>query len=172
MAQHILVVEYDSNWENLYIEAELEIKNILGDNCTAVHHIGSTAVPGLQSKPIIDIMPIVYDLESVDEHAREFEELGYEYMGEFGINGRRYLRRGGDERTHHIHIFDIHNHKDVERHLAVRDYLRAHDEVAREYGDLKAQLALEFPYDNDGYSDGKDDYVLNLEKLALEWKNS
>lgn len=89
MAQHIIVVDYDSNWENLYIEAELEIKNILGDICTAVHHIGSTAVPGLQSKPIIDIMPIVYDLESVDEHAREFEELGYEYMGEFGINGRR-----------------------------------------------------------------------------------
>ena len=171
MAQHIIVTEYKAEWADMFKkEAEL-IKNILKENCVEIYHIGSTSVKGLKAKPIIDIMPVVRSLQKVDKIAREFEKIGYEYLGEFGIAGRRYLRKGGNERTHQIHIFEENNKTDIERHIAVRDYLRAHKSVADEYGQLKEKLALLFPYDIDGYCDGKDEFVKKLEKTALEWKN-
>ena len=73
------------------------IGHVLGGNCVAVHHIGSTAVPGLAAKPIIDIMPVVKSLADVDKMAGRFAEYGYEYLGEFGIAGRRCMRKGGVE---------------------------------------------------------------------------
>ena len=93
MPQHITVVDYRPEWEQMFENEARVIWKILGDNCVAVHHIGSTAVKGLAAKPIIDIMPVVKSLESVDAVATEFERMGYEYLGEFGIEGRRYLRR-------------------------------------------------------------------------------
>lgn len=170
MRQHIVVTEYSPEWAAEFERESEMIKNILKDNCVAIHHIGSTAVAGLKAKPIIDMMPIVADLRKVDALASEFEKIGYEYLGEFGIAGRRYLRKGGAERTHQIHIFEATNHADIERHLAVRDYLRAHNEAAEEYGNLKETLARKFPYDIDAYCDGKDEFVKKLEKTALEWK--
>ena len=149
----------------------MEIKKILGENCTAIHHIGSTSVTGLAAKPIIDIMPVVRKLEAVDKSASAFEKLGYEYMGEFGISGRRYLRKGGEERTHQIHIFSEDNTVDIERHLAVRDYLRTHKDVCDEYAALKKELARKYPYDIDGYCDGKDEFVRQMEQKALKWRN-
>ena len=170
MPQHIVVTAYSPEWAAEFERESEMIKNILKDNCVAVHHIGSTAVAGLKAKPIIDMMPIVADLRKVDELASEFEKIGYEYLGEFGIAGRRYLRKGGAERTHQIHIFEATNQADIERHLAVRDYLRTHNEAAEEYGNLKEKLAREFPYDIDAYCDGKEEFVKKLEKTALEWK--
>lgn len=97
------------------------------------HHIGSTSVYGLPAKPIIDIMPVVRDIEAVDHSNSAFEQIGYECMGEYGIPGRRYLRKGKVERTHHVHIFEESNAHDIQRHLAVRDYLRAHADMAMEF---------------------------------------
>lgn len=96
-------------------------------------------------------------------------ELGYECMGEFGISGRRYFRKGGTNRTHHIHVFQIDNKKDIDRHLAVRDYLRSHPEAAEQYGNLKEDLANQFPKDIEAYMDGKEAFVTELERTALEW---
>ena len=123
--QHITVVPYDPAWPGLY-EAEAQaIAGVLGQRLTAIHHIGSTAVPGLAAKPVIDIMPVVRAVTETDECRADFEALGYEYLGEFGIPGRRYLRKGGDERTHQMHIFASDDVHAIARHLAVRDYLRA-----------------------------------------------
>lgn len=105
MAQHIIVTEYNPRWPELFLREAERIREILGDNCMDVYHIGSTSVQGLWAKPIIDIMPVVRDLEAADRAAGKFEQAGYEYLGEFGIVGRRYLRKGGDERTHQVHIF-------------------------------------------------------------------
>lgn len=104
MRQHIVVTEYSPEWAAEFERESEMIKNILKDNCIAIHHIGSTAVAGLKAKPIIDMMPIVLDLRKVDALASEFEKIGYEYLGEFGIAGRRYLRKGGAERTHQKHF--------------------------------------------------------------------
>lgn len=166
----IEVVDYRPEWEKLFKEEEKKIRKILGKNCIAVYHIGSTAVRGLAAKPIIDIMPVVKDLSLVDAHDPEFQALGYDCRGESGIPGRRFYAKGGDDRTHHIHIFEQSNERDVKRHLAVRDYLRSHPDTAREYGDLKKELAARYPHDNDGYCSGKDPYMKELEEKALKWQ--
>ncbi len=169
--RNIVVVPHDSRWVELYqVEAEL-LKNILSDNLVEIYHIGSTSVPGLPAKPIIDIMPVVRDLAAVDAVAAAFEAIGYEYMGEFGIPGRRYLPKGGDARTHHVHIFSTESELEIRRHLAVPEYLRHHGEDAAAYGALKSRLALEYPHDSEGYCNGKDAFVKELERKALAWYN-
>ena len=157
MAQHIIVTDYDPRWPAEYEKESEKIKAILGENCVAIYHIGSTAVPGLAAKPIIDIMPVVRSLEKTDQKSSEFEKEGY-------------LRKGQDERTHQVHIFEEKNKADITRHLAVRDYLRTHREAAEQYGCLKTELAKVYPYDIEGYCDGKEEFVKKLEQEALLWK--
>lgn len=170
MAQHVIVKEYNHIWEEMYNSESIKIRDILGENCVEIFHIGSTAVKGLKAKPIIDIMPVVTDLASVDALADKFEQIGYEYLGEFGIIGRRYLRKGGDERTHQIHMFQNDDIINIERHIAVRDFLRVHKEIAQQYCMLKEKLAFQYPYDIEKYCDGKEEFVKQLELKALQWK--
>lgn len=166
MAQHIIVAEYDPQWASMFeTEANL-IKEILQENLVEIHHIGSTAVEGLSAKPIIDIMPVVKSLETVDTVSSKFEEIGYEYLGEFGIKGRRYLRKGGDERTHQIHIFAEGDTNNINRHLAFRNYMRTHPKERAQYSALKKELAQKFPYDIDGYCDGKEAFIKCIEAKA------
>ena len=167
MSQHITVVEYDPLWGKKYEEESSLVKDNLADNCIAIYHIGSTSVPGLAAKPIIDIMVAVRSLEKVDCVADAFSKIGYEYLGEFGISGRRYLRKGGDERTHQLHIFQMDDWSNIGRHLAFRNYMRTHEKERTEYAKLKIELAQKFPYDIDGYCDGKEDFVRKVEKCAL-----
>ena len=169
MSQHIIVTEYNPSWSQMFEQEATAIKQILGENCVAIYHIGSTAVPGLAAKPIIDIMPVVKRLTEVDNIAKQFESIGYEYMGEFGITGRRYLRKGGDERTHQIHIFAQSDDVNINRHLAFRDYLRTHENTKKNYAKLKIKLAQKYPYDIDGYCDGKEKFVREIESKALSY---
>ncbi|CAM3483250.1 GrpB family protein [Erysipelothrix anatis] len=166
---NIIVEPYNEQWP---IHFEIEARKIsdgLGDNLVQLHHIGSTAVPGLSAKPVIDILLIVSSLEVLDQNDHHFGVLGYEVMGEFGMEGRRYYRKGGDDRTHQIHAFEVRSIYDIERHLIFRDYLRAHSTDRLAYGDLKERIALEYPFDIDGYGDAKDALVKELERKALLW---
>ncbi len=169
MTQHITVASYDNRWPGMFKYEASQIKAILGSNCAEIYHIGSTAVPGLAAKPIIDIMPTVYDLNAVDITANAFEKIGYEYLGEFGIKGRRYMRKGGDERTHQIHVFAQSDRENINRHIAVRDFLRSHQDVRKQYAQLKISLAAQYPYDIEGYCNGKDEFVKEMEEKALIW---
>ena len=169
MPQHIIVAEYNPQWVSMFeTEANL-IKEILQENLVEIYHIGSTAVEGLSAKPIIDIMPVVKSLEAVDTVSSKFEEIGYEYLGEFGIKDRRYLRKGGDERTHQIHIFAEGDTNNINRHLAFRNYLRTHPKECEQYSALKRELAHKFPYDIDGYCDGKEAFVKYIEAKATSF---
>lgn len=118
MAMHVRVVPYDSCWPELFRREAEAVGRILGSNRKEIHHIGSTAVTGLAAKPVIDMMPVVWELEAVEACYAQFEAIGYEGMGELGIPGRRYFRKGGDDRTHQIHIFCADSQKDIDRHLA------------------------------------------------------
>ena len=169
MPQHVTVTAYDPRWPQLYEREAAAISAALGGALSAIHHIGSTAVPGLAAKPIIDIMPVVHSLAGADAARGALEALGYEYLGEFGIPGRRYLRRGGDERTHQVHIFADGDRENIARHLAFRDYLRAHPDVCAEYAALKRALAARYPYDIESYCDGKAGFVKKYESLTLAW---
>ena len=167
MPQHITVLNYDPEWPLKYERERKAIAEILDGNGISIYHIGSTSVPGLAAKPIIDMMAVVRSLEKVDDARGKFSELGYECLGEFGIAGRRYFRKGGDERTHQIHIFQADDWNNIERHLAFRDYMRTHEKERAEYAEIKTALAQRFPYDIDGYCDGKDAFVREMEKRAL-----
>lgn len=168
--RHVVVTEFDSAWADRYAAEALVIQGILGRNCTAVHHIGSTAVPGLAAKPIVDILPVVLDIAAVDAEDSRFAEAGYEAMGEYGIPGRRYFRRGlGDDETVHVHVFGQSSVGEIRRHLAVRDFLRTHPADAAAYGALKSRLARQFEWDIEAYCDGKDAFVKDLERRALVW---
>lgn len=137
MSQHIIVNDYNPIWTEKYKEEVSLIQPILAENCVALYHIGSTSVPGLAAKPIIDIMAVVRSLAEVDSVAEKFSDVGYEYLGEFGIVGRRYLRKGGDKRTHQIHIFQADDWNNIGRHLAFRDYMRTHEKERDEYAKIK-----------------------------------
>ena len=88
------VVDYNPEWPILFREEAEKIKGILGDELIEIHHIGSTSVENLKAKPIIDIMPVVRDITKIDAYNKEFEVLGHEPKGEFGIVGRRFFRKG------------------------------------------------------------------------------
>ncbi|GAB3059034.1 GrpB family protein [Salinicoccus sesuvii] len=160
------VQDYSTEWIRMF-EAEAEkIRGIFGREIIDIHHIGSTSVPGLKAKPIIDMMPVVKEIEAVDAFNRQMEELGYRGLGEYGIPGRRYFRKGNPKRTHHVHVFGMNNSTDINRHLAVRNYLRANKAAAESYGNLKADLADRFPEDMAAYIAGKNAFVKALEKVG------
>ncbi|WP_257348544.1 GrpB family protein [Pseudalkalibacillus decolorationis] len=163
------VKEHNEKWERMFREEAQRIKDIFGNELIDIYHIGSTSVRGLKAKPIIDIMPVVKHIEKIDSLNKQMTEIGYEPLGEFGIKGRRYFRKGGDNRTHQVHIFQVDNKEDINRHLAVRDYLRTHSNDAKRYGDLKENLAKQFPNNIESYVNGKDAFVKELEKKAIHW---
>ena len=169
-SMNITVTDYNKNWMKLYQKEAKLIQDVLKNELIEIHHIGSTAVPHLKAKPVIDMMPIVKDIERVDQFNQKMIEIGYEPLGELGIIGRRYFRKGGANRSHQIHIFQCDHSLEIERHLAVRDYLRVHEDERIKYGDLKARLAQEFPNDIDAYSKGKNDFVKLLEQRAISWR--
>lgn len=114
----VRVVDYNPIWPRLFRAEARLIEDILKDNLVQIFHIGST----FKAKPIIDSIPVVRSIEQVDENTSQFEAIGYEAMGELGIPGRRYFRKGGENRTHQIHAFQYDNIKDIIRHLAFRNY--------------------------------------------------
>lgn len=164
----IHIVKYNPNWPQEFAKESEKLKNILGDIVNHIHHIGSTAVPGLMAKPIIDMMLDVKNLNHLDNKTKEMENLGYEVMGELGIIGRRYFRKGGNHRTHQIHAFHS-GDANLIRHLAFRDYLIEHKEIAQEYGELKFKIAQKCNHDIEKYCDEKEPFVQLHEAKALKW---
>jgi GrpB-like predicted nucleotidyltransferase (UPF0157 family) len=162
------VVPYNERWSELFEQEAAKLKLIYGDETLHIHHIGSTSVPGLYAKPIIDIMIVVKDIQKVDAFNPQMEFLGYRPRGENGIPHRRYFNKGDDDRTHHIHIFQF-GCEHIIRHLAFRDYLIAYPEEANTYSDLKIRLAKKFPTNISGYIDGKDSLAKELERRAVQW---
>jgi len=170
MNRKVEVVPYDPNWVYAFQAEADEIRRILGQEVVAVHHIGSTAIPNLSAKPIVDLLVVVRDIEKVDAFNERMTQLGYMPKGENGIPGRRYFIKGDEvHRTHHTHIFQT-GHPHIDRHLSFRDYLIAHPEDALPYGRLKQELACRFPTDIDGYVAGKDGFIKEIDRKAQAWK--
>ncbi|MEH7177941.1 GrpB family protein [Neobacillus vireti] len=164
------VCSYNENWCVMFAEEAEKLNLIFGTEIVDIYHFGSTAVLGLKAKPIIDLMPVVRDIDVVDQYNEEMKKIGYEPKGENGIPGRRYFKKGGDNRTHHVHIYQV-GSDEIKRHLAFRDYLRSHPDVMKNYGELKEKLAKQYPYDIDSYINGKDRFAQEVEVSALNWFN-
>lgn len=158
-------------WATQFENAASEIKAILGDNYVAVHHIGSTAIPDIYAKPIVDILPVVKDLNRIDALNQQFEALGYVCMGEYGIAGRRFYWRSKNERTHNIHLFAEGN-PEISRHVGFRNFMRTHPDSARAYSVLKRALAQVFSNDIENYVNGKSSFVQWIDYQTGMAKNS
>jgi GrpB-like predicted nucleotidyltransferase (UPF0157 family) len=164
----IVLVAYDSSWPAHFQAERARLADIFRDEA-AIEHMGSTAVPGLAAKPVIDIMLGAESLAAIEQHIPELESLSYEYVPSFEsvMPERRYFRRGQREkRTHQIHAV-VRDGPFWKRHLAFRDYLRTHPETAREYVRLKTELARLHRGDREAYSDAKGPFVRSVERLAM-----
>lgn len=136
----IIVVPYDDKWPEMFEAESLLIRTLLGGVVKNVHHIGSTSVPGLSAKPVIDILLEVSDINELDTYNSAMASGGYVACGENGITGRRYFIKGGDQRSHHVHAFTV-GDMQVSRHLAFRDYLRKNRDIADQYAEVKHSAA-------------------------------
>ncbi len=161
----IEVAPYDPNWPHVFEKEAAVIKEALGHNCVAIHHIGSTSVPGLAAKPIIDMIPVVRDITKVDSYNAAMEDLGYKAMGEYGIPLRRYFQKGLDYRPHNVHVFEQ-NNPEIDRHLKFRDWMRTHSEDRKAYAELKKNLAIRFKDDIFSYCLGKEDFIAAIDRKA------
>ncbi|MDV2582052.1 GrpB family protein [Alkalibacillus haloalkaliphilus] len=164
----IEVVPYQNSWPEMYEIEATKLKSLLSDEYIDIYHIGSTSVPGLKAKPIIDILMVVKAVEAVDLYNEQLINIGFIPKGENGIEGRRFFIKGGDNRSHHLHIFQT-GSADIKRHIAFRDYLIHHPQMSGQYGDLKERLSRLDPYDSEAYVQGKEQMVQEIERLALEW---
>ena len=162
------LVDYDPDWPRRAQERIARLR-VLEPVLVAAHHIGSTAVPGLIAKPIIDLMPLVGDLASLDLERGAVEALGYAWHGEYGIPGRRYCTADiGNRRVAQLHFFAI-GDPGVLRHLAFRDYLRAHAGVAAAYAAEKRRARDLHPGDHQAYGAEKQAWINRVEAKALAW---
>lgn len=171
MVRKVEVLPHDPAWENAFALEAGQIAAVWEGEVVAVHHVGSTAISGIYAKPIIDLLVEVRDIQRIDTLAQKIVALGYHPMGEFGIPGRRFFYKGGNEhRTHHLHVFEQDN-PEIERHLLFRDYMRAHPEEAQAYSRLKISLAGVYPFDIDGYCMGKDSFIREIDRRAAAWQS-
>jgi GrpB-like predicted nucleotidyltransferase (UPF0157 family) len=167
----VLVEPHNPLWADMFdAEAKL-VTEALGPNARAIHHFGSTAIPTVYAKPIIDLLVEVAEIHEVAAHNPAMASLGYEAMGEFGIPGRRYFRKDEQAgvRTHHVHVFAA-GSSEIQRHLTFRDFLRAHPAWAARYSELKRSLAAAFPDSIEKYMDGKDAFIKDVDRIAAEWR--
>jgi GrpB-like predicted nucleotidyltransferase (UPF0157 family) len=158
----VLIVPYDPEWNELFkSEADL-LRNAVSELAVAIEHIGSTAVPGLAAKPIVDIVLAVRTSIDAQKCVPLVKEIGYEYKGEAGIPGRHYFRKGGpDVSTHHLHVVEA-NRELWRSHLLFRDYLRTHPDAIGEYAALKHKLAIMFKDDRPAYTEAKSDFIRDI----------
>ncbi|WP_404430910.1 GrpB family protein [Sutcliffiella horikoshii] len=165
-----IIHPWTKEWEVAYNQEQRLLKELLKDELVDIFHIGSTSVPAIgYAKPIIDILIVVKEIEKVDRYNESFRKVGYEPKGENGITGRRYFPKGKENRTHHVHIYQVGN-EHIRTHLDFKMYLIAHPEDAKAYGELKLVLARQFPEDHHMYQEGKQEFVNELVERAGSWR--
>ncbi len=156
----VRLVPHQAAWAGLFEREAESVRAALGNELIRIEHVGSTAVPGLDAKPIIDIVVAVRDMSDAARFERELAPLGYVHKAEHDMPGRLYFvkRLPDDRSTHHLNITEL----DTEcwfTHVAFRDYLRSHPDAREEYGKLKRALARRHPDDRPAYLQGKAAFI-------------
>lgn len=161
----IVVVDYDHTWPAVFETLRLRLLTGLDEAATDIAHVGSTAVPGLAAKPVIDLDVIVRTSSEVPHTISQLVALGYEHRGQLGIEGREAFRAPGSLPPHHMYLC-VEGGLALTNHLAVRDCLRARPDLVAEYGALKKSLAAALPHDGDSYTAGKTLFLLRVLRQA------
>jgi GrpB-like predicted nucleotidyltransferase (UPF0157 family) len=149
---------HDARWAAYYEAARADLTAAFGPYALDIQHVGSTSVPGLAAKPVIDIAVLLPRYPLPDSVIAAVCRLGYEYKGEYGIARRHYFVKAGPPIRYHVHAYDQAN-GNFQNHVLFRDYLRAFPAAAREYEELKRALAARFGDDTHTYADHKSDFV-------------
>ena len=162
----VRVVPYDPAWPGLFVAERQRLDGILMQEgiALAIQHTGSTSIPGLAAKPILDILAGAPDPPTLARAIDTLQRADYIYRGEQDITGRHFFRRG-NPRQYHVHL-TLTGSEFWRDHLLFRDYLRAHSEVAAEYAALKHTLAERFPFDREAYIAGKTEFVEHVLRTA------
>ena len=164
---HVEIVEYRADWPRAFDRESAAIREACRPWVIEVHHVGSTAVPGLAEKPVLDMVPVAAGPAEALEAVPRMEALGYRYRGENGIPGRFYFEKSVDGRTvAHVHLFPL-GHPAIRTHLAFRDYLRTHPDAARDYERLKRALAAKHRHDRKAYTDAKAAFIEGIIAVAM-----
>jgi len=162
--------EYDERWPIAYEEARARLAEALHPYALDIQHVGSTSVPGLAAKPIIDIALAIEEYPLPAAAILEVVALGYEFLGEHGIPRRHYFRKGRP-RTHHVHVVEG-DSQEWEHFILFRDYLRTHPQAARRYEALKRELAARYQDDRAAYTDSKAPFIKELMEEGRAWRQT
>jgi GrpB-like predicted nucleotidyltransferase (UPF0157 family) len=164
----IVVSDYSGEWAALFAKLARELRSALGDLAVRIDHIGSTSVPGLAAKPIVDVQISVWSLAPVDSYRAALEGLGYHWRDSNPELTKRYFRESpGSPRTH-IHMRRAGSWNE-QWALLFRDYMRSHLEEHEAYARLKRALAEKFPYDMTAYTEAKGDLLWLIIRRSDEW---
>ena len=170
--EQIILRPYDATWPAQFEREAKVLTEALGSHIAGgVHHVGSTAVPGLTAKPIIDIMIGVRDLDSSRPCIDLLAEFDYCYAPHRGDVMHWFCKPSPARRTHHLHLVPTGSQRFTDV-LAFRDYLRTHPEAVEQYEKLKRQLAVQHAHDRDAYTDGKSAVVAAITADARRWQEA
>jgi len=168
------LVPHDSAWASAAAAERERLFSRIGSVLLAVHHVGSTAIPGIVAKPILDLVPVVTSVASLDACRPDLEALGYEWWGEFGLAGRRYCTQSDavtGRRLIQLHCY-ARGSSEIDRHLAFRDYLRNRPDIAEAYAREKDRCRMLHPENSHAYSDCKGPWIVSVVAEALLWQRS
>ena len=164
----VRLVKHNPDWERLFEEEKSLLFQKFPNIILKISHGGSTVLPDVPAKPILDMFAVVKSLSDADKLEGELEKLGYEYLGEEGVPERRLAVKGGEEkRTHHLQFVEE-SSKEWKNHIILREYYLKHLEVLKEYIVLKEKLAEQFPEDRKSYTSGKDAFIKSVLRKAAE----
>lgn len=158
MGDAIVIVEYDPAWPQEFVRLRDRAQDALGDLALSIEHVGSTAVPGLAAKPVIDMVVVIASDDDLEEAIRRLEAMGYQARGELGVPGREAFTWPEGERRHHLYVSPS-TSDELRAQVRFRDMLLADPELARRYEILKRDLAERYRDDRPAYTDAKTEFI-------------
>jgi GrpB-like predicted nucleotidyltransferase (UPF0157 family) len=158
MSDPIVIVDYEPGWPEEFARLRDRAKSAMGVLAVSIEHVGSTAVPGLAAKPVIDMVVVIASDDDLEEAIRRLESIGYRARGELGVPGREAFSWPEGEKRHHLYVSPT-TSEELRAQIRFRDCLRADPELARAYLALKRDLAVRYRDDRPAYTDGKADFI-------------
>ena len=160
--------DYDLNWKEEYSKEEKLLKSVLKDRIIEIHHIGSTSIEGLKAKPVIDILVVIESLDKINEIEELLRDYDYSNRGQQGVSDRYFFAKGPeDARSYYVHFVEP-NSNTYYNQVYFKRYLIEHPEYIKKYCDLKQELAEKYADERFKYTQGKNEFITNVIKLAKE----
>lgn len=164
----VVIVDYDPLWPGQFEVFRSRLANTLGGLAVAIEHVGSTAVPGLAAKPILDIDILLKSAADLPRAIGALASIGYRHRGDLGVPGREAFRAPAGDLRHHLYVCP--DNGEFQRHVTFRGHLRSHPEVANAYASLKRELAIRFRNDREAYNNAKSDFVEKILRTLANGK--